>query len=373
MKKFIFAIWVSLFIFSGIAESGEIRGTVQNGTKGFPVPDTLSISLNRYKGGQQDNQFHPKVTIRKHNKFVFKNLTEDSEYVYEPMVYYKGVKYYGEAKKISTKMPVAESRVFIYETSRSDSAVSALIHHLFIRPAIGFIQVDEMIVLENKSDRTYIGPAVPGKKFHTLNYRLPPNASKVQLGTGLMSCCIIFVPGGFYDTMELLPGKKEIDYSYTIKTPKKELDLIKPLTIPTAVFDVFVTDPDIQISGKGFSEIPVKDSKFRRFAAERFTAGQNVVLHITGLKGESTDIGNILMFVFIGLLLLVVIIVAKRIKKEDKLPVTPAPQKDTSLSDYFLQQIAELDEAFADKKLEESEYHDKRKELLSMLDKLEEE
>ncbi|NOY78213.1 MAG: hypothetical protein GXO76_10140 [Calditrichaeota bacterium] len=371
MKKSILAIWIGLLIWGGIAEGGEITGTVQNGTAGFSVPRSLAVQLNRYKNGQQDNRFQPKTTIRGRNTFVFKNLPEDSDYVYEPMVYYQGVKYYGEAKKLSPQMPAAESHVLIYETSRSDSAVSALIHHLFIRPAIGFIQVNEMLVLKNRSDRTYIGPPVQGEKFHTLNYRLPPDAANVQLGKGLMSCCIVFVPGGFYDTMELLPGKKEIYFSYIIKTPKKELDLIKPLTISTAVFDVFTDDPNIQLSGEGFSEIPVKGSKFRRFEARDFKPGQKIRLHITGLQGKPTDIGTILMIVFIAVLLFIVILVAKRIKRDKTLSVPSSPQKDPSVSDYFLRQIAELDEAFANQKLEESDYREKRKELLTMLEKLE--
>lgn len=326
MKKFLTTILVITIGFWEHAGAGKITGVIQNGTAGYTIPESLTVHLNRYRGGKQDDSFQQITNLKPGGRFFFLDLPEGEEYIYEPMVYYEGIKYYGTAITISPTSPTGKSEIRIYETTNDDSAISAVIHHLILESGVGLVQVREVIVLQNKSDRTYVGKDHHEQQFHTIDYKLPPNAVNIRLGQGLMSCCIQSLADGFFDTMELLPGRKEVDFSYQIQSSGSELQFIKPITVQTLAFDILVLDTTLQVSGARIVEMPVKNGNYKRYVAAHFQPGEKMDLHLAGLTTPPKDFSTLMMILFVAFLLVVLFIASKKFKNHgsgSSIPASP--------------------------------------------------
>jgi len=275
MKRIYYSLMLIIIIFAKTAFAGSIEGKVTNGTIGFNVPKSITVELSfrfkvpknitvisHYLQNKQDTKFKLKTTIDKNGYFSFKNIPLDTNTYYQPTVSYKGVRYTGKASVITSEKQTVKSNVKIYEPTKNDSLLFVSIHHFFIIPAKGFLSIEEILLIENPGNRTYIGsiptksdPNKMLKKFITINYKLPKNATDINLGSGLMLCCAASEAGGFYDTMVIQPGKKQIVFSYRIKTPQKQISFTKQVTLPTQEFDVLLYGSNAVLTGTGLQEM----------------------------------------------------------------------------------------------------------------------
>ncbi len=367
-------IWLFLFQAPGIM-AGSLTGTLQNGTRGFGVPDTLRIALNLYLPDGQVKVLPRLATVSPEGRFRFDQLEENPQITYEPMVVYRGIKYYGAAVRLSQSQPNAVSNVTIYETTRSDTALTIVRHHVLFSPGEGSVAVKEMVFLENAGDRTYIGKEpTPSGKFRTVTYKIPPGAESLQLGEGTMTCCIEFEEDGFYDTMEIPPGKKQIVFSYLLKSKGGELWFRKPITINTAEIDFISFDPSVRIEGDGLVEKPLPNNKFKRHVLTGLTAGSLATIRLAGLPESPHDLSLIFFGGFLVVFGVGGFLAYRRIAKS-AVATSARPstaEKSTHvdhiiLKEKLLREIALLDEAYEAKKIAEDEYRIKRNLLVEEL------
>lgn len=371
--KFIYPI-ISIILLqvSSPLFGGTVTGTVENGTRGFAVPENLTVSLNRYVNGQQDNNFVRTSTLNQQGTFRFEDLREESGVSYEPMIEYQGVRYYGKTVTLSEKNAEVTSDLQLFESTRSDSDLTVKMHHFIVEPAEGFVRVREMMAVVNSGDRTYVGsrPTKSGK-FRTVSYRLPEGASQLQLGEGLMSCCVEFEPGGFYDTMEFMPGMKKIVFAYRIEAPEQRLSVSKTLTLPTGELDVMATDRSVQISSSDLAEKPVQGVPVQRLVAENLNSGEQVNLNLAGLPGSPTNLGSVTLWTFLIVLIFFGLFVYTKLKRTRTAAGTEHEEiKPVADREGLLRQIAELDDRFEAGEIEESEYRINRSHLKNELETL---
>jgi len=376
-KKLI--IMLTLFGFMGMGSAGTLRGKIENGTRDGIVPTDLQVFLNIYKRDGQNTTpiSSDKFTkINRKGEFVFKDLEVTPGIFYEPMVTYKNVRYYGPMVELTKEKPNAKSNVKIYETTTSDSTIEVLRHHILLLPAKGILNVREIMVLTNRSDRTYVGkePTASGK-FRTITFRLPKGAQNIQLGEGAMSCCIEFEKGGFYDTMEFPPGQKQVTFDYRLDVDEKEIELVKPITLVTRELDFIPMEPTLQISGGGLKLQNLANTKVRMYVAQNFKKGDAVKITIAGLIPKPTNPGFVLLGLFTGLLLIGGVVALRKYKQtqrqaqesiSDDAVKTQAPLPQ-STADQLVREIAILDEMFEENKIDPKVYEQKRKELKERL------
>jgi hypothetical protein len=360
-----------LLLAAPAVHAGSIKGRIQNGTQGYGIPDSLVVILHRYRNNQEDTAFQLRTVAAKDGRFSFTNLEENPAYVYQPMTRYGGVEYWGTPVHFTQQEKTKETILTIYEPTDSDSTLSVMIHHIFIQPAEGFLRIQEVLVLENSGDRSYVGQPAGEQKFRTVSYQLPPEASDLRIESGLMSCCILPEEGGFYDTMPVLPGKKEIVFSYFVDTPDKEYTLIKPITLKTTTLDILVGDPNLTVAGDRIVEMPVEQARFRRFVATHYQPGEVLKLQITGLSGKPLDVSTLLMVSFGLILLAVLAIVSLKLRNRKSEPEERAQLARTAPSGEpepdLITKLAELDIAFEANKLDEEQYRRQREELMNRL------
>lgn len=370
-------VLVSWGVFVATAFGGVLTGTVRNGTSGFSVPADLKIQLNEYRrAGQEQTQKTLEIFAvpDARGNFVFTDLAEDPNVAYEPMVVYKGIKYYGQAAILTKEQPRAQSNVTIFETTQNDSAITAVREHMLISPAEGFINLKEVVVFNNTGDRTYVGSRLAENgKFRTMTFRLPDDARAVELGEGAMACCIEFEKGGFYDTMEFPPGKRQITYFYQIDAPDKTLKLSKPISFSVAEMDIIPLDPEIQVSGPGIRETSVAGTRARMFVASDLKAGANLELEISGLKGKPLNASFLFLGIFSFVLVVGMVVVLKKSRpkasEKDISSALSAPEPVDRIEERenLIREIALLDELFESGKLEAGEYRTRREVLKSQL------
>ncbi len=369
MKFFYLIISITLLLAGSPLSAGTVTGTVENGTEGYSIPDDLTIILNRYVNGRQDDKFVRSADLNRQNSFRFTDLPEESGVSYEPMAEYQGVRYYGKAAVLSEKNSIVTSDVQLFESSRSDSALSVKMHHFIIEPAEGFVRVREMMAVTNSGDRTYVGsqPTSSGK-FRTVSYALPEGASQLQLAEGLMSCCVEFEAGGFYDTMEFMPGTKQIVFAYRIDAPKKNLSVTKAVTLPTGELDVMATDRSLQINSANLTEKAVQGMPVQRLVAQNLNSNEQVKINLAGLPGSPMNLGSIAFWTFLIMLFFFGLFVFTKLKRSgSEAGIENEEIKPVTDRERVLGQIAELDERFEAGKLEESEYKKQRAQLKRVL------
>jgi len=316
-----------LLLLSGTIIAGSIKGKVENGTAGYKVPPNTIVELSRFIQNQQDTGFKLKTNTDGNGYFSFQSVPESPNAYYQPTVFYKGVSYAGESFTITPENQDGTSNVKIYEPTKSDSLVQVSLHHFLIIPAEGYLSVKEVSLLENIGDRTYIG-SVPTQsgKFITVRYKLPKDAFGINLEDGLMSCCIEPDEDGFYDTMEILPGKKQIVFSYRIKAPDEQVSFTKRLTIPTGEFGVLLYGSGVNLTASNLQEMPPQNfegTDIKTFTADSLAAGQQFDITLSGLSGEPADWSNYTLFIIAGVLLLAgIFIYFKQKKNTTNIPQT---------------------------------------------------
>ncbi|RMF56748.1 MAG: hypothetical protein D6748_12760 [Calditrichaeota bacterium] len=352
--------------------AGTITGTISNGTKGATVPDNLIIELKKYTRSGVDDSFNMQTTLSSDGSFVFNDVPDTEEAIYVPVVYYQGVKYEGTAVQFETQQQESTSKIVIYEPTQSDSSLDIAYHHMLLKAGEGSLEIQEIYVVENRGDRTFVGsPGNSGKKLRTLFFPIPENASQIALQKGLMSCCIETVENGFYDTMEMLPGRKEIAFSYQLKAPDKTLTLSKEAPLFTRVFDVIPISNQLSIVGDGFQKTALEGTQFLRYTKVDIAPSEEISFVVEGLPGAPVQLRY--WFLFAGIIFTGSAIAFLYFRRR-KLG-TPNPAQETSLSgeliskerEQLLEEIAKLDVAHEAGELEESEYRLRRNELKSLL------
>lgn len=295
------------------------------------------------------------------------------------MVTYENASYYGKSLPIPGKnSTISDNNVTIYEATKSDSDISITVHHYIINPAEGFLNVEEMVQLKNKGDRTYVGsiPAQNGK-FVTVNYYLPKDASQVSLGQGLMSCCIFGSGTGFFDTMTILPGTKTITFTYRINSDKKEFSFDKKLSLPTKEFDVLLENNSVKLTSNKLTAIPVPDKNLKGYSARNLNAGENIDINLAGLAGTPADWSSITLGIFLGLLLTVGFFIYIRQKKINPVLldsgtgiIEDIDEDEENAREKLLDEIVELDERYKQGEIKEEFYVENRNELKNRLEEI---
>ncbi len=262
---------------------GMISGGLINGTTGERVPG-VEVVLQRYEGNQEKEK--QKSHSDPQGRFSFPNLNRSKGNSYRLQAVYQGVEYNSHLIAFEDQKQEIPFEMTVYETTDSDEKLSVVMHHLLAQPQDGVLWVKEVMVVENRDNRVFVGAReiAPDKK-ETLRISLPPRAQELQLGRGLMSCCIVDLQDGFADTMDIKPGRKEILFAYKVESGGPSLNLSKQINLKTDSLDFFIPNQGIRAGGKNIQYaglIGKPDNQFLHFTGKGLAKGSQVVLNLKG-------------------------------------------------------------------------------------------
>ncbi len=357
--------------------NGVIEGQVINGTEGASsVTDqevTLKISLD-------NNEVDSKTTkTDAEGRFVFDGLATDSGYGYEVTIKFQQADYYSEQLSFNDGETSKYTEVTVYDSTTSADSVRVEMAHTVIYIEEESLLVAEYFLFVNESDRTYIGSkemTTEGTR-ETLTFFLPEDATELQLGQGLMECCVYGSGDGFVDTMPVLPGGKEMIFSYLVAYDSGKYNFSQNMNYPTANYDLLVQGEGSQISSDQLmakEPMDIGGTLFNHLSGDDLTPGDVVVTRLSGLPDTSNQ-GTV---IWVGLTLAVLTIIFSFVYVLKRRRLQPAGI-ESSLKQQrqrLLVEIAQLDDAFESRKIGEEGYRKlragKKKQLVTLIQKAKE-
>lgn len=288
-------------------DSGMVYGYVFNSSLGSassyeakPFPGSSGVAgqevvLHIYIDGQSAEGARPHSVTDANGRFEFKSLAIGKRFAYYPVSVFQGIEYYGEVVVLTPDSVQKRSDLSLFGTTQSDSTIFVAMHHIILKPAIGSLNVREVILFANRGRHTFVGdvPAGPPGKNIVLRADVPDGATQVQFGGELMSCCAVVNDNHIFDTMEFKPGMRQVVINYLLPYEGKEASLSKKLTHPTDNVDLFLPEGAGTVHAPGFASRPlfkIREQNYQRFSAANLGAGSILTLSVTDLASAPRDL-----------------------------------------------------------------------------------
>jgi hypothetical protein len=230
--------------------------------------------------------------------------------------------------------------------------------------------VEEYLLFINESDRAYIGTASTNDESvrESLIFSIPEDAVELQASYGLMDCCIVFTEKGFIDTMPVLPGPKEVVYSYHIHSDSKRYVFTEDADYPIRNMTFLIQGENIGISSEQLfagEPLSTESNTFSQLNGNNIAPGERVSVQLSELPTTRSSAHIvwfliILAIVFGGFLFIFIL-------RRRKLVVEVLVESTGKAYQEALVELARLDDDFEDGKIEKEVYLRLRAEKKSQL------
>jgi hypothetical protein len=341
------------------AESdGVISGQVINGTEdGGSVAD-LDITLETHLGDAEPIVTNSKTDAE--GRFIFEGLNTDPVYGYHAKIEYQQAEYDGGHIAFAEGETAKTAEVWIYDSTTSAEAIIVAMAHTVIYVSEESLQVTEYFMFINQGDRTYIGSVevtTDGQK-ETIRLPLPSDATEIQLGSQLMDCCIVAGEDCIIDTMPVLPGYKEMAYSYQVSHSSSEYTIARTMDYPTNSYELLVQGSGVTVSSEQMEAqepLTIEGATYEYLSAVGLVPGDTLAIQLTGLPRDESQ--QVLLWVMGALLVLGSVFgyTMRRRKTQPAGATSPERQKQQLLAD-----IARLDDDYEAGRITEESYRQQR-------------
>ncbi|MFC1988349.1 hypothetical protein ACFLVJ_00730 [Chloroflexota bacterium] len=335
---------------------GAIEGQIVNGTAdGSSVADQ-DITLKIYLNGDETEPASSVTDAE--GQFTFNSLSIESEYSYEVSLFYQEAEYLTSTFSFSENQTTRAVNITVYDSTADNSDITVAMAHTIINATEDGIDVTEYYSFVNNSDLTYIGSEVindDGAK-KTLSFSLPVGITSFQPTMGLMDCCIFSIENGFTDTMAVMPGMKDISFSYTIDTGSAEYTLPLKLNYPVFSYDLVVQGAEAVNASQLTAEEPflIENVQYSHYSGDNLPANKILTIGLGGLP-VGTNQGNVIWIVAAVTLLGGGFSLVYLMKKRN-IQMVSIEDSPEQVRQRLLFQLAQLDDDFESGKIGEEDY-----------------
>lgn len=373
MKRFFaVSILIMLLALPGVSmadepASGTIVGQVVNGSEdGGSVVD-LDVTLFTFV----DRQLAEEGTLSttdSDGKFRFSDLATDTAHAYRVLVRYQGVEYPSEPIVFPTGETDRPVGVTVFETTTSEEAVKVALAHTIIKFEEDVIVMTEVFQFINEGDRTFIGSGVPlaHEERSILTFSLPPGSTNVDAPMGLIQVDDMTL----VDVMPFIPGNRQVVYSYSLPRPDlSEYVFSLQVGYPTDKLDVMIQGEGIEAASDQLTTgQSMGDVEFIRLTGQQLSRGEILEIRLSGLsKGSGTTVYSIGSTIAAVVILIIIVYLLRR-KRTHRVVVEVDDIE--AQKRQLMQEIAMLDDAFAEGKIAENVYQYERSEKKAQLMRL---
>ncbi len=364
---------LSLSATSLAAENGDgtVEGQLVNGTANGSSVAARDVTLKTYQNGNEMSS--ATAVTDADGRFGFDGLLTEPEYSYQVSLFYQEAQYFGKTGSFSNNDTARSTDITVYDSTDDDSAIVIATAHTIIYTAENKISVTEYYLFLNDSDRTYIGSREindEGTK-ETLSFSLPAEHTDLQPTLGLMDCCIFGSEEGFIDTMAVIPGMKEISYSYTVETGSGDYALPLKINYPLVNYDLFVQGSDVKVSVDHLTAeepVPIGGIRYSHFSGENLQVDDSLTIRLSGLPQAGNK--NAVLWVILSLAILGGSFgIGYSMRKKKVQPVSSEDNLQSAQQELLLK-LAGLDDDFESGIIKEDAYRRQRVETKNQLLKL---
>ncbi|MFQ5859395.1 MAG: hypothetical protein ACE5LU_27675 [Anaerolineae bacterium] len=353
---------------------GVIEGRVIDGTAGVQA-DLAGIQLILVPVIGQTILTPITTTTAADGSFRIEGLPTGSERSYGLRATYQGVDYLHPELIDLSDSPTASVTVHVYEITTDDSAIDVARNHVIIDFANNHLQVAELYIFRNAGDRSYVGNG------ETLRFLLPKGARDLRFDDPRLNQSAELVENGVVDTLPVPPGNRQVLLSYRVPYDGRSTDFEKQIAYPTQNLNVLISDVGVKVdAGPLVAGEPVatqSDVQFLNYTQQNVPAGEQLSLKLSNLPRGSTsssasvpaDRSGALRWFGLGFLVLTLAFLAAYPALRPRLLADEALEDDTSEAmlrqqrQMLLEELADLDEAYAAGEVAENDYANARAEI----------
>ncbi len=352
------------------AETGEgiIEGQLINGTENGGSVENQEIILTPYL---DDISIETRSTFTDpEGSFLFSELPTGAGYSYDVALYYQEAEYHSERLVFAGDSYVKSIVLDVYDATENPEAIQIEMAHIIIYVEPGILHVEEYLIFFNESDHAYIGTPSSSDEStrETLKFSLPEGASELQISHGLMDCCITSTENGLVDSMAVLPGPKEIVYSYHIYLDSKKYVFSEGVNYPIKNLTLLIQGDNIDISSEQlFASEPlsVEGTAFNHLSGNNIARDEVISIRLSNLPVTGNS-ANIIWLAFILAIPVIGFLFVFALRRR-KLGVVVPPGHEEQSDQGALTELAQLDDDFEDGKIDEEVYRRLRAEKKSQL------
>jgi len=273
--------------------AGTLKVRAVQGTAGAPPAGADPIIVEVYGNDQLIGKLD--IKLDDDGTTTIDNIPTGPGYQVLARVTHAGVEFDGviEANNRSLQLSVP-----VFESTETRPDWNVQMRHLIVQPADDGVQVMEVIAISNPSDRAWLGekPAADGKRM-VFTVPLPADATKVQLAGGFHECCTKVENGRITNTMPLVPGVTQYQFSYVVPVKNGSADITATFAVPVKSMMVLVPEGTSAsaIGLEGPKTVNMGNGNTQYFKGADLPANKEVKLTVksngTGTVGSTTRTG----------------------------------------------------------------------------------
>ncbi|MDO8569006.1 MAG: carboxypeptidase-like regulatory domain-containing protein [Dehalococcoidales bacterium] len=361
------------------AGNGTISGQIVNGTTGGSSVANLDIALKTNlkdasvgsTGGKTDAE----------GRFTFSGLATDSTYSYQIVLIYQKADYVNDLIIFGPGETTQTIKVNVYDSTASEASLSIVLAHMVFYAGDGSMQVKEYAQFANMSDRAYIGSSpVPSLgRNETLRFDLPKGATDLAYSMGLLKSYVAPTADGFVDTMAVIPGVREVSYSYKVPYVSGSYAVSRKVNYPIKNFNLLIEDKGGLAAASSMlaagEALNIGGTQFKHYAGGNFLRGDTITAQLSAgsfpapaqPSAQASGQGDTTPWVVLVVVLLAVALGVVLVRRKQLQPVASSAEGSRQGEDKLLLEIARLDDDFEKGNIPEESYRKLRAEKKARL------
>jgi len=355
---------------------GSIEGQVTNGTAGAPPESVAGLEVTLYEVADGAAELMATTTSDGDGWFRFEGLATEPDRSYRFQLEYEGI-VYGAVSGFPADETLLHVAATVYEITASDSNIAVDRHHVVVDFAAGGALFQELYIFNNTGDKIYVGEGGT-----TLCFSLPDGAADVTFSDAETAAHFVETDGGLASVRPVMPGQREVTYSYDLPYDGTALTVSRRVLYPTSSMDLLVANTGVQAESpqmvyQGLSG--GDETAYQHFSAEDLPGDAVVELRLSGSpQGAGVpalprpswsrglqEVGPAIALVMGLLGALLAFALMRRGRSSE--PVAEGEVDATSQRGELLHLIADLDDAFVEGHLDEESYHQLRAKMKKRL------
>jgi hypothetical protein len=352
-------VWLAATAWCGQAAAGTVQGYVTEGSDGphlAGVPLVLMVS---------DTQGTEREIARTQSdaqgRFGFADPALPPGLAFSLVALYDGASHISSPLRVGAQDEVI---VEVYPPTTDASAISVATHSLFLQAQDGGVDVAQVLQIDNRGTRTYIG-ASRDKPRRVTPVWLPAGAYAVASHSGVLEAG---AGDTLYDGQALPPGLTPIAFTFRVGAHDLAGRYEHRVLVPTDRFEVFVNPSSAQL-GPAFEDLGTVDldgTEYRRGRRVDLRTGEKVVVRLPAAR----DLGAVVRWIALAAALAAagaVLWASARTRRRQLAPTVSTPPQVQALVRDRSQLICRLADLDAATEGQESD-DDRRRERQRLLD-----
>lgn len=357
---------------------GSLQVTVQNGTQGATVPEDLEVQVVAFDSEVQN--LDERVQIDDQGQAELEDLEVVPGRIYGAVTEYQGVQYFSTGGHLLEDDPRLELDLTIFETAPDIDPVRVdRLHVIFDYAVDGIVEVSELWLVSNNSDRT----VVQEDGSSALQIELPQGFGELRFGDELLAQSVTPTEGGFIYHEPIRPEEQqELIFTFTLPY-ERSLNFVQPIDYPVDAVVLLTEESAPELSGSGLQDEGTRamgDLTLHTYTIEALDAGSTLALNFRGRHpAASSDVSTTNLLIGAGVLVftLGVVLFAWQTWLRRGEPARPKDEPETTGSgesmpdrETLLMAIAGLDDAFEAGDISQEDYERQRASIKAELVKL---